>query len=147
TLCGRYYAMDRDQRWERVERAYKVLTGQAQPLPETALAALRRSHDAGKSDEFVEPVLLEPTHAMRDGDSVGFFNYRSDRAREIPAAILAREFAHFDRGGGFKPGAYAGMTVYDKSFAQAAFVAPFRAAYPPQNLENIFGKWLEDRSL
>ncbi len=147
TVSGRYWAMDRDQRWERVEKAYRVLTGQAPTTEGDVLTAVRRSHLAGKTDEFVEPALLYPTRAMRDGDSVIFFNYRSDRARELTTAILAREFTHFDRGRGFRPSAFAGMTVYDKNFETAAFTAPFRAAFPPQNLEHIFGEWLEEKSL
>ena len=77
---------------------------------------------------------------MRDGDSVIFFNYRSDRAREISTAITSPDFREFDRGRGFKPSAYAGMAVYDKEFK-------FPAAFQPQNLNHIFGQWLEERSL
>ena len=146
SVMGRYFIMDRDKRWDRVEKAYKVLTGQAPAwsgdkngIP--ALEAVAKSHEAGKSDEFVEPVLLEPQWAMQDGDSVVFFNYRSDRAREISAALTEPGFSEFDRGRGFKPSAYAGFATYDKNFKYVA------VAYGPQNQKNILGEWLESHQL
>jgi 2,3-bisphosphoglycerate-independent phosphoglycerate mutase len=151
SVSGRYFAMDRDKRWERVQKAYAVMTGQAPAWPRPApgapqtehpaLEAVRKSHEAGKTDEFIEPVLLEPEWAMRDGDSVVFFNYRSDRAREISAALAEPGFADFDRQRGFKPSAFAGMTTYDKSLKHVA------AAYGPQNQHNIMGQWLEAQGL
>lgn len=141
SVMGRYWAMDRDKRWERIERAYKTMTGQTTPETLSAVEAVRKSHENGKSDEFVEPVLLDARNAMQDGDSVIFFNYRSDRAREISAAITEPEFKEFDRGRGFKPSAYAGMATYDKNLSRVA------VAFPPQSLRNIFGEWLEEKSL
>jgi len=142
---GRYWAMDRDKRWDRVAKAYLTLTGQVQPSsesgPDAALLALQKSHEAGKTDEFVEPVLLSEESAMQDGDSVIFFNYRSDRAREITQAITFKEFSEFDRGRGFRPSAYAGMATYDATFEEVG------VAFVPQNLNNIFGQWLEEKSL
>ena len=150
TLGGRYWAMDRDKRWDRVKKAYRVLTGQAAPaaIPEDggtapALLALQKSHADGKTDEFVEPLLLDPNGAMKSGDSVVFFNYRSDRAREITQAITATEFSEFDRGTGFRPSAYAGMAMYDEKFPKDQV----KAAFTPQNLNNILGQWLEQRKL
>ena len=144
TVMGRYWAMDRDKRWERVERAYNTLTGRIPPFSKTsdlktALKVVENSYAAGKSDEFVEPVLLAPEAAMKDGDSVIFFNYRSDRAREISEAITAERFEHFSRGQAFRPSAYAGMTVYDANLK-------IPAAYGPQDLSHIFGEWLEERN-
>jgi 2,3-bisphosphoglycerate-independent phosphoglycerate mutase len=149
TLMGRFFAMDRDQRWERIEKAYRALTGQVSLPPSylmkhssSPLSLIESSYVAqGKGDEFVEPVLLEPSLAMQDGDSVVFFNYRSDRAREMSSALSNPEFAHFDRGRGFKPSAIAGMTVYDKSLTH------MKVAYPPQSLKNIMGEWLEQKNL
>lgn len=149
TVIGRYWAMDRDKRWDRVGKAYAAMTGQSAPWTSTnpvnpmpaALEVVEKSHQNGKTDEFVEPMLLEPQWAMQDGDSVVFFNYRSDRAREITQAITAREFHEFDRGRGFKPSKYAGMTTYDKNFLDVA------VAYGPQDLRNIFGEWLEKHKL
>lgn len=152
SISGRYYAMDRDKRWERVEKAYKVLTGQAPSIPDSkdkpagsialALEALEKSYAAEKTDEFVEPTLLAPEAAMKTGDSVVFFNFRSDRAREISEAMTANEFSGFDRGAArFIPSAYAGMTTYDKNLTGV------RVAFGPQNLNHIFGEWLEQRNL
>jgi 2,3-bisphosphoglycerate-independent phosphoglycerate mutase len=147
TVMGRYWAMDRDKRWERVERAYRAMTGQMEAFTASAgneppiVQAVRKAYESSKTDEFVEPTLLDASAAMQDGDSVVFFNYRSDRAREITAAITEPDFKEFDRGRGFKPSAYAGMTQYDKSLSH------MKIAYPPQNLNHIFGEWLEERSL
>ncbi|MCM2278777.1 MAG: 2,3-bisphosphoglycerate-independent phosphoglycerate mutase [Oligoflexia bacterium] len=153
SVMGRYWAMDRDKRWERVERAYKTLTGQAAAFcpPATdvpaGIAAVRKSHGDGKTDEFVEPVLLSEEGAMRDGDSVIFFNFRSDRAREITRALTFRDFPEFDRGRGFRPSAFAGMTVYDKTFTPSLTFTEVKDAFPPQDLSQIFGQWLENRGL
>ncbi len=140
SVCGRYYAMDRDKRWERVQKAYAALTGQGPAIREGIRHAIEASHRAGKTDEFVDPLVLDASASMRDGDSVIFFNYRADRAREISQAITAREFTEFDRGRGFNPSAYAGMTVYDEKLR-------IPAAYGPQNLNHIFGEWLEERKI
>ncbi len=144
SVMGRYWAMDRDQRWDRVARAYLTLTGQ---VPETAsdpLHVVQSSYDAGKSDEFVEPVLLSPPGArgaMMDGDSVIFFNFRSDRAREITRALTEPDFTFFNRGRGFQPSAFAGMTTYDKTFVNVD------VAFGPQSMNHILGEWLEEKGL
>jgi 2,3-bisphosphoglycerate-independent phosphoglycerate mutase len=148
TVGGRYWAMDRDKRWDRVEKAYLTMTGQKEVYPATdnpagsialGIEAVEKSHAAGKSDEFVEPVLLSPEAKMQSGDSVVFFNFRSDRAREISEAMTAQDFAGFDRKSRFIPSAYAGMTTYDKNLTGV------RVAYGPQNLNHILGEWLEER--
>jgi 2,3-bisphosphoglycerate-independent phosphoglycerate mutase len=144
---GRYWAMDRDKRWDRVAKAYLAMTGQVPAVKvsgtngETALAVVQKSHESGKTDEFVEPVLLDENAAMKDGDSVIFFNYRSDRAREITQAVTFKDFQEFDRCRGFRPSSYAGMAVYDKNFKDV------QVAFQPQNLDHIFGQWLEEKSL
>jgi 2,3-bisphosphoglycerate-independent phosphoglycerate mutase len=140
SVGGRYFAMDRDTRWDRVEKAWKVLTGQASATGGTALAAIESSYANAKTDEFVEPTLLLADGAIRDGDAVVFFNYRSDRAREITAAFVRPDFADFERGPVPKLSAFAGMTTYDKNL-------PAPVIYGPQNLNNILGSWLEDRKL
>jgi 2,3-bisphosphoglycerate-independent phosphoglycerate mutase len=140
SIHGRYYAMDRDKRWERVERAWKVLTGQSQAQRKTALDAIEASYADGKSDEFVEPTLLQSDAAIRDGDSLLFFNYRSDRARELTSAFVLPDFNGFQRGVTPALSAFAGMTTYDKSL-------PAPVVYGPQNLNHIFGSWLEERNL
>ncbi|MDR3606860.1 MAG: 2,3-bisphosphoglycerate-independent phosphoglycerate mutase [Oligoflexia bacterium] len=146
SVMGRYFAMDRDKRWDRIERAYRTMTGQVPAFVATGnepavLQVVRKSYESGKSDEFVEPVLLDADCAMRDGDSVVFFNYRSDRAREITTAITEPDFKEFDRGRGFKPSAFAGMAQYDKNLQH------MKVAFPPQSLNHIFGEWLEEKNL
>lgn len=140
-VSGRFWAMDRDKRWERVQKAYMTMTGQVAAQATTALEAIKKSHAEGKTDEFVEPILLHAEAAMKDGDGVIFFNYRSDRAREISAAIGTPGFKDFDRGHGFKPSAFVGMTQYEKN------LEGITVAYGPQNLDNIFGLWLEKHKL
>lgn len=141
TLMGRYWVMDRDARWDRVAKAYAALTGQIEATPLSALEVVQKSYAASKSDEFVEPVLLAPEGAMKDGDSALFFNYRSDRAREISLALTDPDFKEFNRGKACKLSAFAGMTCYDKTFKHVA------VAFAPQNQENIFGEWLEKKKL
>lgn len=102
TVQGRYYAMDRDNRWDRVERAYRALTkGEGTPA-ESAPAGIQASYDAEKFDEFVEPVIVmengSPVATVQDGDSVIFYNFRPDRAREITRAFCDDDFKGFDRG-------------------------------------------------
>lgn len=139
SLQGRYWSMDRDKRWERVEKGYLAMTGQIPEFKGTAIEATKKSHESGKTDEFVEPVCLNAEACMKTGDSVIFYNYRSDRAREITTALTESEFTHFDRKRGFKPSAFAAMTEYDKNFKNLS------VAFGPQNQNNIFGEWLEQK--
>ncbi len=132
--------MDRDKRWDRVEIAWKVLTGQAPIVAKTALEVVTAAYAAGKSDEFVDPVLLDAKGGIGDGDALVFFNYRSDRAREITAAFVLPDFKDFPRGKWPKLAAFAGMTTYDKNL-------PAPVLYGPQNLNHIFGSVLEDHKL
>jgi 2,3-bisphosphoglycerate-independent phosphoglycerate mutase len=143
TIGGRYWGMDRDKRWDRVQKAYLAMTGQIVPVEAgtNVLQVIERSYANQKSDEFVEPTLLSPSGVMQDGDSVIFFNYRADRAREISEAFTDPDFKDFDRKKGFTPSAYAGMAMYDRNLKNFVY------AYGPQNLDNIFGQWLENRKL
>ncbi|MFO0625195.1 MAG: 2,3-bisphosphoglycerate-independent phosphoglycerate mutase [Polyangiales bacterium] len=114
TLSGRYWAMDRDQRWERVQRAHAAITTAAAPRVATWREALRAAYDAGQSDEFVEPAVLGDYAGVRDGvDAALFFNFRPDRAREISQALTAETFAHFDRGASPRYARFVCMTSYD----------------------------------
>jgi 2,3-bisphosphoglycerate-independent phosphoglycerate mutase len=141
TVIGRYWAMDRDKRWDRVSKAYSALTGQMEVTHETALEVIQKSYEAGKSDEFVDPVLLDSSGAIQEGDSAIFFNYRSDRAREISHALSEINFKEFNRGKAPILSAFAGMTTYDKTLSNVA------VAFPPQSSENIMGEWLEKKKL
>lgn len=144
TLAGRFYAMDRDNRWERVEKAYQAMVaGQGRKAP-GALAALEASYELRVTDEFVEPVVIIDENARSvgpicDGDTIVFFNFRADRAREITRAFIDQEFDHFPRG--FRPDVhYVCMTQYDASFEVAV-------AFPPQNLNNTLGEVLAAEGL
>jgi 2,3-bisphosphoglycerate-independent phosphoglycerate mutase len=137
SVSGRYYAMDRDRRWDRIEKAWKVLTGQSPAVAKTALEVVAAAYAAGKTDEFIEPILLEAKGGIGDGDSLFFFNYRSDRAREITSAFVLPDFAEFPRGKAPKLAAFAGMATYDKNL-------PAPVLFGPQNLDHIFGSVLED---
>src|SRR5439155_15526617 len=101
TLIGRYYAMDRDKRWERTERAYELLVkGKGEPATDS-VAAIRRSYERGITDEFIEPLVIvnangEPVATIQDGDAVTFFNFRPDRARQLTRALAIADFYEFD---------------------------------------------------
>jgi 2,3-bisphosphoglycerate-independent phosphoglycerate mutase len=128
TLSGRYYAMDRDNRWERIERAYRAIAhGAALHQPQSPLAALRQSYERGITDEFVEPVVITrevrhgqsavPVAVIRDEDAVIFFNFRADRARQMSRAVAEPGFDTFTDAARPKNLFFAGMTLYDKTFS------------------------------
>lgn len=98
TICGRYFAMDRDNRWERVEKAYGAIACGQGAASDNASAAMQASYDAGVTDEFIEPIILDNYEGIKDGDAIIFANFRSDRAREILRAMLDPDFDGFERG-------------------------------------------------
>jgi len=140
TVVGRYYAMDRDNRWERVQLGYDLLTRAAGEVVEDAAAAVEKRYAAGETDEFIKPIVVAPAVSLGDGDSVVFFNFRADRAREITRALTFAEFDGFPRAARPKLGAYVCMTQYDASF-------PLPVAYPPQSLKMILGEYLAQNGL
>jgi 2,3-bisphosphoglycerate-independent phosphoglycerate mutase len=134
SLMGRYWAMDRDRRWERTEKAYRALVEGRGVAVHDPLRAIADAYAAGETDEFVEPRVLvdgggAPVGAMRDGDGVIFFNFRADRARQLTRALADDAFAGFDRGPGHPRLHVATMTRYDEAF-------PLPAAFPPQPLDD-----------
>ena len=141
SLSGRYYAMDRDKRWDRVEKAYLAMTGKTETQPLSPLQALQAYYQQDpKGDEFATPMCFEPTASVKEGDSILFFNYRSDRAREISEAFTAELFSGFNRGPKIKLSYFLGMTQYDQNLN-------LPIAFQPQNLNNLFGSWLEQKNL
>ena len=135
TVCGRYYAMDRDQRWERVEQAYRALTaGEGEKAGDPA-AAVERSYQAGVTDEFVRPIVCREDGVIRAGDSVLFANFRPDRAREMTRALVDPDFAGFARQR-IEPLTYVCMTQYD------ATMPGVLVAYAPEELKNTLGEYL-----
>ncbi|MFH0915366.1 MAG: 2,3-bisphosphoglycerate-independent phosphoglycerate mutase [bacterium] len=115
TVSGRYYAMDRDRRWERVKRTYDALVHSQGLRAANATAAIHESYDRGETDEFIQPTLVDhaPESRVRAGDGVIFFNFRPDRARELTAALTQADFVGFDRGGPPPSFDFVGMTEYD----------------------------------
>ena len=136
TLCGRYFAMDRDKRWDRVEQAWQaVVRAQAPYQADSASIALANAYERDESDEFVKPTLIGDAAAIQDGDSVFFMNFRADRARELSHAFLDTEFDGFDRGQRPQLSAFVMLTEY-----AADLKGPI--AYPPESLTNVLGEWL-----
>jgi len=137
SISGRYFAMDRDKRWDRVEKAYRAMLGQG-PTAVSSAAAIQEAYANGETDEFVVPRVItengSPVGPIKDGDSVLFFNFRADRAREITWAMTNEDFQGFDRGGKLDI-FYATMTQYD-----AELDLPF--AFAPQDLRNTLGEYL-----
>lgn len=138
TLSGRYYAMDRDNRWDRIEKVYNVMTQEGEGLGISASEALQASYDAGVNDEFVEPVRLA-SGAVTADDGVIFFNFRPDRARQLTQAFVKREFDGFIRDP-ILPLTFVTMTQYDPSL-------PVGVAFQPQSLEKILGEVIADQGL
>lgn len=140
TVMGRYYAMDRDRRWERTDRAYRALKEGEGLKALSAAAAIKESYGRGETDEFVQPTIIEdgkgnPVATVKEGDAVIFFNFRPDRARQITRAFVDRDFNGFDRGAPLDSLYYVCMTQYDKTIE-----AP--VAYRPQKLKNTLGEVL-----
>ncbi|WP_348304145.1 2,3-bisphosphoglycerate-independent phosphoglycerate mutase [Methanothrix sp.] len=131
TVSGRYYTMDRDRRWERVEKAYRCLVYGEGLRAESAEEAVRNGYDRGENDEFIMPTVVDERGMVDDGDSIIFFNFRPDRAREITRAFVDRDFQEFAT----KPIRvhYTCMTQYD-----ATLNAP--VAYPAENLIDTLGE-------
>ena len=141
TVSGRYYAMDRDKRWERVERAYKALVLGEGGKAASAAAGVEASYTAGVTDEFVEPFTVDGVDGkITAGDGVIFFNFRPDRAREITRALHDEVFPYFARPEGARPVNYVCMTQYD-----ATITAP--VAFPPEEIKDTLGEVLAQHGL
>jgi 2,3-bisphosphoglycerate-independent phosphoglycerate mutase len=132
TVSGRYWAMDRDKRWDRVEKAFAAIVfGKGHGPFATPLAALQDSYAQGKNDEFVEPRVIDGYDGVKPGDTALFFNFRPDRAREISEAFTAAEFTHFDRKTAPPYTYYVCMTQYEERLG-------LPVAFPKPTYEQIF---------
>lgn len=138
TIGGRYYSMDRDQRWDRVQRAYEVMTQEAPGDGRSALEVLQASYAAGTTDEFIIPTRIAPG-AVQPGDGVVFFNFRPDRARQLTQAFVDPEFKGFERNL-IQPLSFVTFTQYDPNLA-------VHVAFEPQNLNNILGEVIANHGL
>ena len=135
-VSGRYYAMDRDKRWDRVELAYDMLTKPGIFCKESADEGIRGRYEEGETDEFIKPFAMPGFKGIKDGDAVIFANFRPDRAREITRAFVDPDFDGFERKAVLKDLCYICMTTYD------ATIPNVRIAYPPKDLKNTLGEYI-----
>lgn len=141
TVMGRYYAMDRDNRWERVEKAYAAMVYGEGNRCTCPVQAVQDSYDANVTDEFVVPTVCAENAQISANDSVIFFNFRPDRAREITRCFVDESFDGFSRKKGFFPLYYVCMTQYDATMPNVDI------AFRPQSLKNTFGEYISDKGL
>jgi 2,3-bisphosphoglycerate-independent phosphoglycerate mutase len=135
SLCGRYYAMDRDKRWDRVERAYRMVAAAEGERAEDAEQAVKAAYDRGETDEFVSPTVMADYRGMEDGDGVLIANFRADRVREIAAALLDPDFAGFVRAKRVVFAAALGLVEYSTELNR--FLG---SLFPPEDLADTFGE-------
>jgi len=140
TVMGRYYAMDRDKRWDRNKKAYDAMVLGEGEWAEDAVKAMEQSYNANVTDEFVRPTVIKengkPVATIGANDSIIFFNFRPDRARQITRSFIEPEFNEFKREKGYFPVYFVSMTQYDETFTN------IHVAYEPQVLTNTFGEYI-----
>jgi 2,3-bisphosphoglycerate-independent phosphoglycerate mutase len=145
TISGRYYAMDRDKRWERVKLAYDAIVLGEGEKADSAVEAVEKSYANDVVDEFVKPTVImennNPTATVSENDSIIMINFRPDRAREITRAFVDPKFNGFERAKGYFPMHYVCMTQYDATLPNV------NLAYPPQVLTNTFGEYISENGL
>jgi len=134
TISGRYYAMDRDKRWDRVSLAYNAITAADGTRIDRPEAALDAAYDLGKSDEFVQPSILGPYAGMKDGDGILSFNFRADRIRELLDALLEPDFDGFPRNRTIRFASACGMSRYSDTLADKLSVL-----FPKESLDDLLG--------
>jgi len=145
SLCGRYYAMDRDNRWDRIEQAYRMLTeGVSEHRAASAGEGLAAAYDRDENDEFVSPTVIagagESAATIEDGDTVLFLNFRADRARQITRAFVDDAFTHFERVNRPRLSDFVMTTEYAEDI-------PASCAFPPEQLENVLGDYLAQQDM
>jgi 2,3-bisphosphoglycerate-independent phosphoglycerate mutase len=137
SVAGRFYAMDRDKRWDRIQRAYEIVAGSGEARATDPVAYIRGQYEEGVTDEFLPPVSIcaegEAPARIGDGDAVIFFNFRPDRARELTHALLDRDFSQFERSRVPHNLTYVTMTEYEGGL-------PVRIAYPPEPIRNCLAE-------
>lgn len=141
TVMGRYYAMDRDNRWERVEKAYAAMVYGEGVEAECPVCAVKNSYKEDVTDEFVVPSVVKGGATIQPNDSVIFFNFRPDRAREITRTLVDPDFNGFERKKGFFPVNFVCMTQYDATMPNVD------VAFKPQVLTNTLGEYISDKGM
>lgn len=142
SVSGRYYAMERDKRWDRVKKAYDALVEADAPRQNDIFAALEDSYAQNAGDEFVVPAVLGDYAGMADGDALLFANFRADRAREISLALLDKGFGGFERSRVVKFCAALGMTEYSEELASM-----MKAIFPPEDVRETLGEVMAEHGL
>jgi len=133
--------MDRDKRWERVERAYELLTeGKATRSATNSIELLKMAYESGESDEFVTPSVTSDFASINDGDVVIFMNYRADRARELTRAFVEKEFSEFNRRVIPQIADFVSLTQYAKDIKTSI-------AFAPQSLKNVIGEYAAEKGI
>ncbi len=141
TVMGRFYAMDRDNRWDRVQKAYAAMAYGEGDYTDNAYDAVQKSYKNSVTDEFVVPTVCCKNAEIKGSDSVIFFNFRPDRAREITRCFVDEEFSGFERRGGAVLPHFVCMTQYDATMPNVS------VAFKPQSLVNTFGEYISDKGL
>lgn len=141
TVSGRYYAMDRDNNWDRVEKTYAAMVYGEGEKAKCARCAIKNSYDNGVTDEFVVPVVVDGGAQVKPNDSVIFFNFRPDRAREITRTFVDPDFKGFERKNGFFPVNFVCMTQYDATMPNVD------VAFKPQSLKNTLGEYVSNQGM
>ena len=141
TVSGRYYAMDRDNNWDRVEKTYAAMVYGEGEKAECPVCAVKNSYDKGVTDEFVVPVVVDGGAQVKPNDSVIFFNFRPDRAREITRTFVDPDFKGFERKNGFFPVNFVCMTQYDATMPNVD------VAFKPQALKNTLGEYVSNKGM
>ena len=141
TVMGRFYAMDRDNAWDRVEKAYAAMVYGEGVEGCCPVGAIKKSYEEGVTDEFMVPTVLDKEGAIKSGDSVIFFNFRPDRARQITRAFVDPDFTGFPRKNGFFPLHFVCMTQYDATMPNV------HVAFPPEALTMTMGEYISKHGL
>lgn len=141
TVSGRYYAMDRDNNWDRVEKTYAAMVYGEGEKADCPVCAVKNSYDKGVTDEFVVPVVVEGGAQVKPNDSIIFFNFRPDRAREITRTFVDPDFKGFERKNGFFPVNFVCMTQYDATMPNVD------VAFKPQALKNTLGEYVSNKGM
>jgi len=144
TISGRFYAMDRDNIWERVSLSYCAIVDGDGVTSNSSVEAMQQSYDKGETDEFVKPTVIvdgdKPTGTVNDSDSIIFFNFRPDRARQLTNSFINNDFDGFDRKKGYVSTCFVTMTVYDATF-------DVDVAFRPQTYDNTLGEYLAKQGM
>lgn len=141
TVSGRYYAMDRDNNWDRVEKTYAAMVYGEGEKADCPVCAVKNSYDKGVTDEFVVPVVVEGGAQVKPNDSIIFFNFRPDRAREITRTFVDPDFKGFERKNGFFPVNFVCITQYDATMPNVD------VAFKPQALKNTLGEYVSNKGM